>query len=209
MEYYQNTSHLERPRLNKLLEEAMEYPLVTIYAGTGYGKTRMVYSFLRKYAANTTWVQISERDNMATRFWENFKHVAAISVPKVGERLSEIGFPATPEAFDKFEKLVKEVGALPEKHVIVCDDFHLLSNPVVMEFFVKAINILPQNMTMILISRTTPEVNLIEMLLQEQVFTIHENALRFSEEEIARYFNQLKLPATRPSIKNIYDDTQG
>ena len=45
--------------------------------------------------------------------------------------------------------------------------------------------------------------------MHEQIFTIHEDMLRFTEAEITGYFNYLKLPVTNGDIRNIYDDTQG
>ncbi|MDR3200755.1 MAG: helix-turn-helix transcriptional regulator, partial [Spirochaetales bacterium] len=81
-----NQVYLERPQIDRLLEKAVESPLVTVVAGAGYGKTHSVYSFLRKYNALTTWMQFSERDNIGERFWENFIATVGVVSPESAAR---------------------------------------------------------------------------------------------------------------------------
>ena len=208
-DFQQSSVYLERPRLYKLLEEAASYPLIAIYAGAGYGKTRTVHSFLKGSGANTTWLQLTERDNVETRFWENYTHMISLSWPEIGERLLEIGFPVSDEAFAKYSELRAETLSNPGKFFLVYDDFHLLHNPAILHFFEKASNSLPPNATVILLSRTMPDINMTGMLLRERIFTIREDALCFTEDEIAKYFDQLNLFVPRQDIRDILEDTQG
>jgi len=207
--FNQCSTCLKRPRLIKLLENAMDYPLVIVCAGAGYGKTRAVHSFLQQYEATTIWLQISERDNIATRFWESYTSVVSLSLPETGARLIEIGFPETDEEFAKYTSVMREVAALPGKHIRVFDDFHLLHDPTVLSFFERAVNMIPSNVTLLLIARNTPDLNLVGMMMREQVYTLQENTLCFSEDEVAEYFSQLKLPVPARDVRHIYDDTQG
>ena len=204
-----SSSYLERPRLHKLLEDAVSYPMVTVCAGSGFGKTRALYSFLQKYDAHTTWIQISERDNVGTRFWESFVHMISLSWPEAGARFLEIGFPDSEKAFTRFDTMMQEASEIPGKHVMVYDDFHLFNNPTLLRFLEKAFSALPPKCTVILLSRTMPEINITGMMLRERVFTIHEDDLRFTEDEIAEYFKQLELPISRQDLRDIYDDTRG
>ncbi|MCL2517175.1 MAG: hypothetical protein FWF15_01305, partial [Oscillospiraceae bacterium] len=207
--FNQCSACLKRPRLHKLLDDAMSYPLVVVCAGAGYGKTRVVHSFLQENEAHTIWLQISERDNNATRFWESYTNVVSLSRPETGARLAEIGFPETDEAFAKYTTVMRGLAALPGIHIQIFDDFHLIHNTAVLRFFERAVSMIPSNVTLLLISRTAPELNLIGMMMRERVFTIQENTLCFTEDEILEYFNQLKLSVTKADIRNIYDDTQG
>ncbi|MCL2125502.1 MAG: LuxR C-terminal-related transcriptional regulator [Oscillospiraceae bacterium] len=204
-----NSTYLERPRVQRLLEDAMSYPLVAVYAGSGYGKTRAVYSFLQNFRAYTTWIQLTDRDNIPARFWESFVHMISISWPHSAPRLLEVGFPETDDAFGKFADLMREAPSFPGKHIMVYDDFHLLKNGSVLKFLDKALKMLPPNATVVLISRTMPEVSIVSLMLREQIFTIREDALCFTEDEIAEFFNQQALPVTRQNIRDIYDDTRG
>ena len=204
-----NSTFLERPRLQKLLETAMNYQFVTVYAGAGYGKTRTVYSFLQNYDAHVTWLRMTERDNVPTRFWEGFVHMVSLSCPESGERFTEIGFPESDKAFSRFEALMHESYSNPGKHIMVFDDFHLLQNPVVHTFLAKAFSLLSHSATIVLISRTMPEIHMTDMTMYERVFTIREDALCYTEDEIAKYFSFLGLSVTRQDIRDIFDDTHG
>ncbi|MCL2158473.1 MAG: LuxR C-terminal-related transcriptional regulator [Oscillospiraceae bacterium] len=207
----QSGAYLQRPRLNKLLESAANYPLVAVYAGSGYGKTRAVYSFLQECGAHTTWIQLTERDNVVARFWENYVHMISLSWPEIGARFAEIGFPDTEEAFSKYAQLRSHAfdSHANKKFFFVYDDFHLLQNPVILRTFEKIAGTIPPGGTVILLSRTIPEINLTAMMLKERVFTISEDELCFTEDEIFEYFCQLGLLVTRQEIRDIYDDTKG
>ena len=206
--FQESSSFLERPRLRKLLENAMDYQVVAVYGGAGYGKTRAVYSFLQHIDAHINWLQISESDNVETRFWESFVHTISLSWPEAAERFTEIGFPDSEKAFSRFDAMIHEAYSIPGKHIMVYDDFHLVRNPAILSFLEKAFNALPQGATVILISRTMPEVNLTDMM-HERIFTVQEDALCFTEDEIARYFDFLGFSVSRQDIRDIYDDTHG
>ncbi|MCL2124777.1 MAG: LuxR C-terminal-related transcriptional regulator [Oscillospiraceae bacterium] len=205
----QTTTYLERPRLNKLLETASKYPLVAIYAGSGYGKTRMVKSFLSKQDAPATWMQITESDNIIAHFWEKYVNIISTIWPESAARLREIGIPDTDDGFAKYAAVRSDTLAGQGKCYFVYDDFHLLHNPVLLHIFEKIISSIPQNGTVIVISRTIPELNLTSYMMRERIYTIREDELGFTEDEIAEYFNQLELSVSRQDIRDVYDDTHG
>ena len=205
----ENDTYLKRPRLQRLLEYAIDYPLIVVCAGAGYGKTRALDLFLREYQSNMVWMQISERDNITTRFWESYSKLVSMKWPEIGERITEIGFPDTEETHRKYLQMMQCAANIPGKHIRVFDDFHLLHNPAIMRFFERTVLMIPSNVTLVFISRITPDINIVEMLMRERVFTIQEDTLRFTEDEIADYFKQMGLQVPRAEIRNIYDDTQG
>ena len=208
--FYQSSDYLKRPRLQNLMEKAVNFQLVAVCAGAGYGKTHAVYSFLKDYDAHITWIQFSERDNVIARFWESHARMVCMTWPEIGEHFLKTGFPDTEEKFLKFEAIRNsKINVPPRKYVLVYDDFHLLHNPAIFRFVNRAQNNIPPNATIILISRTMPEINMTGMMLREQVFTIYEDTLRFTEDEIAEYFKQLGLTLTSRDIHNTYEDTQG
>jgi len=209
IEFNQSSRFWERARINKLLDEAVKYPLVVVCAGAGYGKTRAVYSFLSNYDAYTAWLQLSEDDNVATHFWENYVGATSKYAPETGERLLQIGFPDTEEAFAKYAWELRDVGNHPGKYIVVFDDFHLVNNNAVLSYLDRALRIISHNTKAIIITRTMPEMNLISMMMSDRIFTINEDALRFTEDEIAEYFNHLGLNISKEDTQNVYNDTNG
>ena len=205
----ENQIFLERPRLNELLEHALEKPLVTISAGAGYGKTRAVYSFLQKYDLVTTWIQLSERDNLGTRFWENFLYAVTQYDSCLAGRFREIGFPETEDQFIKHFSISEEVIAPKERSVAVFDDFHLIQDESVLRFIKRFVQSPMPGMTTILISRAEPDIATISLMSKGLAVHLNENDLRFTEEETARYFQLLNIPLSSQSVSDIHSDTAG
>lgn len=187
----------------------MHYPLLLIHAGAGYGKTQTVHAFLEnRDNTNTTWIRIDEWANTPSLFWQTYvEHVSRVW--SVGDGQLPKHFPDTEETFAVHSRVVREVSQLAGKHVMVYDDFHLLTNPTVLRFIERSIQLLPQNVLVILISRSTPELNLIRMMMNERISIMDEDALRFTETEITAYFNQLGLQVERQYIQEIWEHTRG
>ena len=206
----ENEDFLERPRLHALLKKAMDYPLIIVCAGSGYGKTRAVHSFFKSYDAIAPWMQISEMDNIPLRIWESISKMSLMVSQEYSSRLREIGFPKTDEAFSKFcDSMKQHISSLPGKVIGIFDDFHLLHNPEILSFFERMVSSSPSNMPLMLITRSMPDINLVGLSMRKKVFIIQEDTLTFTEDEISKYFSQLNLIVTNVDIRNIYDDTQG
>ncbi|MDR1206008.1 MAG: LuxR C-terminal-related transcriptional regulator [Peptococcaceae bacterium] len=205
----ENRAYLERPRVHRLLEDALRSPLVTVSAGAGYGKTQAVYSFLQRYGAVTTWIQLSERDNLGARFWENFARTIMMYDKHFAERLLDVGFPETEDQFMNYLSIPEDEIPFNEKNVIVFDDFHLIENKSVLRFISRSVRSPFPNLTTVMISRAEPDVNIVGMLSKGLVVGVSEDDLRFTEEETARYFQLLGVPLTAQSLSNIYNDTSG
>jgi LuxR family maltose regulon positive regulatory protein len=205
----ESRSFLERPRINRLLAEAVQHPYVLVTAGAGYGKTQAVHSFLLQYDAATAWIQLSERDNLGTRFWESFAHTLSLFNDRIATRMLEFGFPDTDACFEEVITIPEDELAPNDKHVVVFDDFHLIENPSVLEFIRRIMRTPFANITLVLISRTEPAINTVLLQARGLLSSIGEDELRFSEKETEEYFHLLGLPLTSRSMADIYRDTGG
>ena len=204
-----NQQFLERPRIDDLLERAMEYPILTVVAGAGYGKSQAVYSFARRYNVRTTWLQFSEGDNVRDRFWEKFVETVSVISRESAAKLAEIGFPATERQFSRYVGVPRTDIIAAEKYIFVYDDIHLIHDKPVLDFLERSITAPFPNITSIIISRTEPPLNLASFESNGMVARIDEEHLRFNRDETAEYFRLLGL---RPSIQvlaGIYRDTEG
>ncbi|MDR1708924.1 MAG: LuxR C-terminal-related transcriptional regulator [Candidatus Accumulibacter sp.] len=202
-------AHLNRPRVAGLLEEAMRRPVVSVCAGAGYGKTQAVYDLLQKQGTKTIWVQVSESDNMSSRFWENFTRTIFLLNPAVARRLVRIGFPRTDVDYERYLRIRQEAGAFSTKRVVVFDDFHLLQDKDVLRFMEKSLNAPLPNVTTVLISRAEPRINLINLVSKGLVVLITENELRFTESETAEFLKLAGLNVSSQERANICADTGG
>jgi LuxR family maltose regulon positive regulatory protein len=204
-----NQIYLERPQINRLLEKAVEKPVVIVSAGAGYGKTQAVYSFVRKYPALVGWIQLSERDNINKRFWENFIIGIAVGNKKAAERLAEIDFPETEREFERYMAIPRKETRTDVKYIFVYDDFHLIHDKVILRFIERTITSPFFNITSIIISRTEPSLNLADMESKSLLARISEEDLRFTPEEMVAYFRLLDINPPSPVVSSIYHDAEG
>ncbi|MCL2196706.1 MAG: hypothetical protein FWB77_03740, partial [Treponema sp.] len=200
--------HFERSRLNNTFMEAMKYPLISICAGAGYGKTTAAGDFVKSYQANTVWVQLSERDNVGARFWENFSHSMAQINNEFSSSIKKLGFPDTAEKLKQY--LTFQIKFADKKRrIIVFDDCHCIENPVVIRFVEEAIRNLPPVTNLFIISRSTPRLNIAGLTSSDQIFEVNEDILRFTESELAQYFRSQGISLKPDTLRSIWQDTEG
>jgi len=201
--------HFKRSRLNRLYTEAMKYPLIFVCAGAGYGKTTAVHDFVQEYQATTAWVQLSERDNVGGRFWENFSHsMTLINNSPFAASIKKLGFPDTQEKLKQFLDLLRELSD-KKRRIIVFDDCHFIESDEVIRFVEEGIRNLPIGITLILISRSTPRLNIAGLASSGRVFNVSEDELKFTENELAQYLRGQNITISPDSLRKIMQDTEG
>jgi len=201
--------HFERQRLNRLFTEAVRYPLVVVCAGAGYGKTSAVHDFVEEYQAPTAWMQISERDNVAERFWENYAHAMNQIDTNFANAIRKIGYPDTPDRQNQYMAVAKKILSPLGRRILVIDDIHILENPTLVRLSERIINNLAIGTTTVWISRSTPRLYIMDMISKGHAFNISENDLRFTDNEIAQYFRRLDIFPQPESLREIMQDTGG
>ena len=200
--------HFERPRLNQLFSEAVKYPLVVVCAGAGYGKTSAVHDFVQGYEAATSWIQLSERDNIGTRFWENYSHsMSRISQP-FAQAIRKLGFPDTGDKLNQYFALLYDITEV-ERCIIVMDDVHLIDDRAVLHFMEHDLRVILPGATMILISRSALSMNTAGLISKGQLFNIHQSDLEFTEDELFQYFRQQDITLPPDKRREIMHDTGG
>jgi len=203
-----NTEFLVRPRISALLTQAVEKPLVFICAGTGYGKTRAVYDFTKNAEIPTTWIQISEYDIIPSRFWENFINGISQSYKDLSEKLKEIGFPDTDEKLSRISAI--DEAAMPkQKHLVVLDDFHLITQPTIIQGIESIARKFITNRTFILVGRELPKINFTSLQAMGNLCFIYEEDLVFTENELYIYLNNQGISLELQVLHEIYQDIKG
>jgi LuxR family maltose regulon positive regulatory protein len=204
--------YLERPQLNRTLKEALQSPVVAVVAGQGYGKTSSVYSFLENSPAVSMWVQLSGRDNICRRFWENLCATIALRNSGLGRAMAEIGFPDSEMLFDRFyglvERAIRSMGD-DVTYVLVYDDFHTINDPAMLHLFDRILAFPFPRTTVVLISRTEPPIKTLPLLSKGLLARITVEDLRFTPEETAAYFALRGLIVSPGGLDSLHRDSEG
>jgi LuxR family maltose regulon positive regulatory protein len=213
-----NQAYLRRPRIEHRIEEALKSRIVLISAGAGYGKTHAVYSTLQKQVSvqkrrlKIIWTQLSERDNIAERFWENFIASIAVVNTKMAEKLKQFSFPYSEARFRRYTQVPAEDIDPATPYILVYDDFHHIDNPVILHFVERSVNFMYKNypnVSSIFISRTGIGIPGLEFFSGDLASRIDEDELRFTEEEVAAYFAMQNIRASIGIIRAVHQDTEG
>ncbi|MDR2048583.1 MAG: LuxR C-terminal-related transcriptional regulator [Treponema sp.] len=200
---------LERPRVDQILEKAMQTHVLTVVAGEGSGKTHAVNSFLQKKDRQIIWIQLSERDNLGWRFWENYTGGMTHINPEAAKIFTDIGFPESNRQFDRYLGLLKDEIISRKRYVIVFDDFHLITNPPILQFLEKAAAAPVSKNTVVLISRTEPAMNTVNLLAKGLLSRVTIDDLRFTREETDAYFRLHNIPLEEEELDRMYRETEG
>jgi LuxR family maltose regulon positive regulatory protein len=205
---FRDKLYLERAPLNSRLNEALKSPLITVVAGEGYGKTHSVYSFLQRANVHTTWLQLSERDNLGWRFWENYTTAIGLYQRELGGRLLNLGFPNTIRQFDRYVTQIEQGRIKDQHYVMVLDDLHLIHETPVLHFLERHMSVPFINSTLILISRKEPD-NFVSLLSKGRLSQITVEDLRFSKQETGEYFALQYISLSPGELDQIYHDSEG
>jgi LuxR family maltose regulon positive regulatory protein len=204
-----NLQFLERPRVERILERALQSYVVTVVAGEGNGKTHAVSSFLRKNKRNVTWIQVSEQDNLGWHLWENYIGEVARVGPETAKLFYDVGFPESDRQLDRYLSLLKDRTTGLDPYVTVFDDFHLITNPTVLLHLDRALAALVSNNPFIFISRTEPTIHTVNFLAKGILSEITVDELRFTREETDDYFRLNKVFIEKEELSRIFEKTEG
>ncbi|MDR0854180.1 MAG: LuxR C-terminal-related transcriptional regulator [Clostridiales Family XIII bacterium] len=200
---------LDRPRIDGLLSSVLSSPVATIVAGSGYGKTEAVYSFLRKQDLTIIWVQVSEHDNEMTRFWGDFSGAIFSANKDLSKQMLDMGFPYDGISYNKYADAVSDALTVTRNYALVIDDFHNIHNPDILKFFERGLQMPLANMHRIFISRENPSIVTANYLLTDHFAHLNEDDLRFTRDEMKQLFALQGLKLSPDTIEKIYSDTDG
>ena len=201
-----NEKAIIRPRIDALLEEGMQFPAVVVSAGAGFGKTQAVASFLERSEYHAVWQQLTLLDNLPMRFWESFVHTVSLHRPAMAEKIGKLEFPDSLYNFYKFLQIFTEELYEDDKFVVfVFDDFHLIQDQSVLEFFKFFLSANLENICIVFLTRK------LELEFPHgRVYLLPMEELQFTKEETKQYFKQQsKNIPNKAEIDDIYLYTKG
>ena len=202
--------YVPRPRIDRVFDNMARCRLLYVVAGAGYGKTQAVYHYIKQQTdATVRWIQLTENDNMGSRYWENLTYIVSLDNPELALKLRELGFPETLARFRQFAEILKTTEHRSHKTVLVLDDFHLIHSKQALTFAERCAHLQIPGACVIIISRKEPEINAVTLFSKGNAGIITEDELRFTEDEIANFFKQRDIPLSLNALPKILDATKG
>jgi DNA-binding SARP family transcriptional activator/tetratricopeptide (TPR) repeat protein len=209
----QRSRVLLRERVNQRLDGALNFPLTILEAGTGYGKSTAILSFLREKDLPIYWFTISGTDRdpklfLAKLFTAFNQHDQAIG----DEALRILDMPdATQE-----EALIAFVNALEVSietdTLFILDDFHQVDRvPEVMGYIDWMIENLPRDLHVVIATRhglSFPSMN--KWRVKGALLEISKDELTFTGEEVQQLFaSQYDIQLDEETVTQLLEKTEG
>ena len=79
-----------RPRLVRVLGEALARQLVLVCAPAGFGKTALLADWVRSSSLPVAWVSLDSGDNDPARFWRHAVAALGQAHPGIAERVGPL-----------------------------------------------------------------------------------------------------------------------
>lgn len=196
-----------RPRVSRLLESGLQYPLITVIAGPGYGKTTAVADYCRTTERRVIWMRLLQIDNDAQRFWNRFCGAAEAELPELAAALRDIDFPDSLGAFDLFLRtFIRHTEADPGV-LLVLDNAEHLGGTAVHHLIDSLIRAELENLCVILISaeRQTGKTRIGD----GQHFHIGPGELCFTEQETGDLLRSYGFSPDSAQVRQLSERTEG
>ena len=202
--------YMPRPRIDKLFDQVTNCKLVYVIAGAGYGKTQAVHHFIKQHPeAVVRWVQLTENDNVPSRYWESLTYNIAFDNPDLAVKLRDLGFPETLARFKQFADILKTTEHHSQKTFLILDDFHLIHSEKALTFAERCAHLQIPGACVIIISRTEPKINALPLFSKGKAHIITEEELRFTDDEVADFLKQCNIPFLSRDLPKLIDATKG
>ena len=204
-----NTKILRRARIEKELSMIFEYPLTILSATMGYGKTTSVRTFLDNKDCDTIWITLLGSDGDELLFWHKLSEAVGRIYPEIGKQLESIGFPMDAR---QIAQVVAMISKLKRKHptAIVIDDYHLMDESKQLGALMEAITQEDiSNVHLILVSRTRPLFNHINLFAKGLCNYLDTKFLAFTKQEIKDYLILMGYRASDKEIAMLLSYTNG
>ncbi len=204
---------IPRPHLVRRLSEGLDADrqLTLLSAPPGFGKTTCISAWIDTLDFPVAWLSLDPSDDDPARFFSYF--IAALQQvnDQIGGEIESVlstGAPIAPESIATV--IINDIQKLEGKVLFALDDFHVLQEPVILQFIERIIANQPRQLHIILITREDPALPLARLRASNKMTEIRAIDLRFTNSETGQFLQDvIDLPVSRKDIEVLEDRTEG
>lgn len=185
---------IERSRLLSELRTYKERKVTCVIAPAGYGKTVFIKQFVSSIKVPVVWYQLDSFDNDPVQFFSYLICGLSTSIPGLHLNIPELGsegIKTDKKYYNLMASMINELESKADKGlVVVFDDFHLITEPEILEFMDYFLNYIPRTVHVILSGRYQPKLQLLRLKASGNIMEINQQNLEFNLSEIRALFYQ-------------------
>jgi LuxR family transcriptional regulator, maltose regulon positive regulatory protein len=183
--------HVLRGDLVARLGQGLDRRLNLVAAPAGWGKTSLLAEWLAvEDEVAFAWLSLDEDDNDPARFWAYVSAAlrkAGVDLPAAFE--AAVAAPRTPVRDAALPLLINALVASAERHVLVLDDYQVISDPTIHDGVRFLLEHLPLTSHLVIATRVEPPVGVPRLRARGELGEIASDQLRFSRAEVAALLN--------------------
>mgnify|MGYP000061167553 CR=1 FL=1 len=181
---------VQRPRLLESFEAGLGGKLTLVSAPTGFGKTTLVSEWIRGCRHPAAWLSLDQNDNDPSQFLIYLIAALQRIDPEIGVDVQAV-LEETPSPHFEIllTRLISEIERMPEKSIIVLDDYHLIHSKPVHDAINFLIEYLPPTIHLVITGRADPPLPISRLRVQGEVNEVRTSQLRFTKKEVATFLN--------------------
>lgn len=197
-----------RPRLDALFARAVKSPLVTVFAGPGYGKRQALATFLQQAELRAAWMRATRLDNIPTRFWGSLCTAIESLSPPLARQFTTLGYPESAGQMDivarQLAREAQQAGLL-----LVIEDYDQIRSSEIHHFIENLAELRLDNFCLVLIGQQQAELNLLNLMERGLLFQITAGELKYTMAETAQLLEQQNISYNAQSLGDFYQRTEG
>ncbi|MFG2064706.1 LuxR C-terminal-related transcriptional regulator [Micromonospora sp. NPDC048871] len=198
-----------RPRLARLLDEAVARPVTLLRAPAGWGKTTVLASWRQAVTqaggAGPAWVSVEAGDD-ADRLWA---YLAAALRSSIEADPTATPIPDRPPGPDELEVLAAALAAREQPVVLILDDLHRVTDPAAvtgLEFLLRHTD---QRLRLVMAGRHGPPLAVQRLRLAGELTEIGREELAFTGDEIADLLTAHGAAVPVAAVRRLRQRTEG
>ncbi len=203
-----------RPRLVNQLQLGIQSPLMLLAAPAGFGKTTVLSTWLEDAPFSAAWVSLERGDDDLTRFWSYVFTAVSRAYPGSGESALALLQGSAPQQLSPIETVltvwINGLAALPHEVVLILDDYHLITVPLIHRSVTYLVDHLPHQFHLVMATRADPPLPLARLRTRGHLTEIRAADLRFTSEETTAFLTRtLGLHLSGEDITALEARTEG
>ncbi len=188
---------IHRPALLDRIASQTDKGFVLVSAPAGYGKTTLLIDLAQKTAAQgncLAWYALDADDDNPVSFGAYL--VASLmqafgSTPEFSRLAQGLRTSMKTDLHHLMQTVINTLALRTERSLLILDDYHLIRSPAIHTAMTYLLEHLPQNLRVVIGSRSDPPFPLARMRVHASLLEIRSADLRFTREEATKFLNDL------------------
>jgi LuxR family maltose regulon positive regulatory protein len=193
------------------LEAGLVRKVTLISAPAGSGKTTLIGEWLARQTQPAAWLALDAGDNDSVRFWRYVITACQAFDASLGRSaLATLRASQVSSLENVLTSFLNELAQLPDRHVLILEDYHAITSSEVNASLAFLIDHLPATLHVILATRSEPDLPLARLRTRNELSEFTAADLRFTLAETQAFLQEtFSVPLAPDVIARVEERTEG